>query len=58
MEDAALLSGLERAAGWKRERAATALQELLKCGMAMIDDGDPAGGERLYWLPCVSAGAA
>jgi ESCRT-II complex subunit VPS22 len=51
-------SGLEAAAGWRRERAEAALQELLKCGMAMIDDGDPAGGERLYWLPCVSAGAA
>ena len=40
--------------GWTAERARTALDELVKCGMAMIDDGDPSGGERLFWLPCVS----
>ena len=50
--------GLQTAAGWRRERAEAALMELVKCGMAMIDDGGPTG-ERLFWLPCVSmAGAA
>ena len=52
------VSGVERASGWRKERVIGALQELLKCGMAMIDDGDPTGGERLYWLPCVSFSAA
>jgi ESCRT-II complex subunit VPS22 len=43
-----------RGKGWSRSRADAALRELVKCGAAMIDDGDPSGGERLYWLPCVS----
>ena len=51
-------SGVEAAAGWRRERAEAALHQLLKMGMAMIDDGDPTGAERLYWLPCVSPSAA
>ena len=31
-----------------------ALGELVKRGMALVDDGDPSGSERLYWIPCVS----
>ena len=49
----ASVQGRERT-GVDRERARTALDELVTCGMAMIDDGDPSGGERLFWLPCVS----
>ena len=42
--------------GWTRERARSACEQLVKCGVALVDDGDPrSAGERLFWLPCVSA---
>ena len=41
--------------GWTRERARSACEQLVKCGVALVDDGDPTRGERLFWLPCVSA---
>ena len=41
--------------GWTRERARSACEQLVKCGVALVDDGDPRRGERLFWLPCVSA---
>jgi len=51
-------SGLEStkqgAPGWTRERAKSVLEQLVKSGVAMVDDGDPTAGERIYWLPCVS----
>jgi hypothetical protein len=31
-----------------------ALRELVKRGVALVDDGDPRGVERLFWIPCVS----
>ena len=49
------VSELQGVAKWQRERAMAALRELLKRGMAMIDDGDPSG-ERLYWFPGISSG--
>jgi ESCRT-II complex subunit VPS22 len=44
-------SGLESrdGPGWTRERASSALDQLVKCGIALIDDGDPIRKERLYW---------
>jgi ESCRT-II complex subunit VPS22 len=41
--------------GWTRERARSACEQLVKCGVALVDDGDTKRGERLFWLPCVSA---
>jgi len=41
--------------GWTRERARSACEQLVKCGVALVDDGDAKRGERLFWLPCVSA---
>lgn len=41
--------------GWTRERARSACEQLVKCGVALVDDGDPTRSERLFWLPCVSA---
>lgn len=47
-------TGLEKECGWTRGRVDAALGELVKRGMALVDDGDPSGSERLYWIPCVS----
>ena len=47
-------TGLEKECGWTRGRVDAALGELVKRGMALVDDGDPRGSERLYWIPCVS----
>lgn len=41
-------------AGWQAERADQCLQQLLRDGMALIDDGAP-DGVRLYWFPAVSS---
>lgn len=48
------IAGLEKECGWTRGRVDAALGELVKRGMALVDDGDPRGSERLYWIPCVS----
>lgn len=37
------------ATGWPEERALENLEELLRQGLCMVDDGDPGGG-RLYWF--------
>jgi ESCRT-II complex subunit VPS22 len=42
------------APGWHKTRAQTILDQLVKSGIAMVDDGDAKTGERVYWLPCVS----
>jgi len=42
------------ASGWAQARVDGVLGELLKEGLAMVDDQAP-GGERLYWFPCLSA---
>jgi hypothetical protein len=46
-------------ARWPRHQAESALDELLKEGLCMVDDGDPSG-QRLYWFPSLwaAAGAA
>eukprot|EP00210_Caulerpa_lentillifera_P001549 g1487.t1 len=43
---------LREDAGWTELRIASTLRELLKDGLAMVDDGDPSG-VRLFWFPCV-----
>ena len=48
------VTGLGREAGWTNGRVDAALSELVKRGVALIDDGDPGGRERLFWIPCVS----
>lgn len=40
-------------ASWPRERCDKVLAEMLREGLAMIDDGAP-GGVRLYWFPALS----
>jgi len=42
-------------AGWSAQRAGGCLEELLKEGLAMIDDGGAEG--RLWWFPACSAQA-
>ena len=51
-------TSLMRVTGWEGARADAALRELIRCGACMVDDGDAIAGERVYWLPCVSEGAA
>ena len=42
--------GLVGSMGWVEERAVTVLEQLVKDGMAWVDDQDPSG-VREYWLP-------
>ena len=48
------VTGLGKEAGWQKGRVEQALRELVKRGVALVDDGDPRGVERLFWIPCVS----
>lgn len=63
MQETAGGGGVSRSAlcsrtGWAESRAQSTLDALLKEGLAMVDDQDPAGAT-LYWFPCVSGfGAA
>ncbi len=41
--------------GWLPARLDVALQELLRDGLAMVDDHN---GQRLYWFPCCSTSVA
>lgn len=50
----AMTADLAMRAGWARERCDKVLAELLREGLAMIDDGDPSG-QRLYWFPALAA---
>lgn len=45
-------SGLTAATRWADVRTSAALDLMLQQGLAMIDD-PPAGGERLFWFPCL-----
>jgi ESCRT-II complex subunit VPS22 len=41
---------------WKAGRALDALENLMREGLAMVDDGHP-DGKRRYWFPCVGSAA-
>lgn len=47
---------VERELSWRSGRAIDALENLLKEGLAMVDDGAP-DGKRHYWFPCVGPSA-
>lgn len=47
-------AALSSKASWSSERCDKVLSEMLREGLAMIDDGAP-GGDRLYWFPALSS---
>ena len=47
------VAGLAVELGWKEHRAQTVLEQLVKDGMAWVDD-QAEGGARSYWFPGIN----